>query len=109
MVSQRLSAEYSVFYAFYIQKEQIAGAKNDHATRKSPGNILCVRALLLILSKENPPKMYKIQFATESDEWCLNSCLKNIVSFMHFVYKKNKLQDKKMTMPRGNLLEIFFG
>jgi hypothetical protein len=75
MVSYRLSAEYSVVYAFYIQKEQIAGPKNDHTTRKSPGNILWVRALLLILCKEHPPKLYKNEFSTKSDKWCLKGWL----------------------------------
>jgi hypothetical protein len=28
---------------------------------------------------------------------------------MHFIYRKNKLQDEKMTISRGNILEIFFG
>jgi hypothetical protein len=27
--------------------------------------------------------------------------------FMHFIYRKNKSRKQKMTMPRGNLLEIF--
>jgi hypothetical protein len=48
MVSKQLALEYGVFYALYIQIEQIAGAKHDHATRKSPGHILWVRALVLI-------------------------------------------------------------
>jgi hypothetical protein len=43
-------------YALYIEKEQNSGPKNDLATRKSPGNILWVRALVLILCKEHPPK-----------------------------------------------------
>jgi hypothetical protein len=84
-------------------------SKKGHATRKYPGNIVCVTALVHILCKEHPPKMYKIEFATESDEWCLNGCLQNIVFFMHFIYRKNKLQDEKMTISRGNILEIFFG
>jgi hypothetical protein len=41
------------FYALYIQKEQIAGPQNDHATRKSSGNIVCVTALVLILCKDH--------------------------------------------------------
>jgi hypothetical protein len=38
----------------YIQKEQIAGAKNVRAMRKSPGHITCVRALGLFMCKEDP-------------------------------------------------------
>ena len=38
----------------YIEKEQIAGAKNDQAMRKSPGHITWVRALGLFMCKEDP-------------------------------------------------------
>ena len=38
----------------YIEKEQIAGAKNDQAMRKSPGLITWVRALGLFMCKEDP-------------------------------------------------------
>jgi hypothetical protein len=62
-------------YVLYIQKEKIAGAKNDHATRKSPENILWVRALVHILCKEHPPKLNKNEFATESDKWLLDGLL----------------------------------
>jgi hypothetical protein len=79
MVSKQLALQYGVFYALYIRKEQIAGAKNDHATRKSPGNILWVRALVLVLCKEHPPKLYKNEIATKSDKWCLNIWLLNMV------------------------------
>jgi hypothetical protein len=48
----------------YIEKEQMAGAKNDQAARKSPGHITLVRALGLIMFKEDPPKLYKIELAT---------------------------------------------
>jgi hypothetical protein len=47
------------FYALYIHKEQIAGPKNYNATRKSPGHIVWVKALSLILCKEHPLKLYK--------------------------------------------------
>jgi hypothetical protein len=49
----------------YIDKEQIAGTNNGHATRKFPDNIVWVRALLLILCKEDPPKLYKTELAME--------------------------------------------
>ena len=35
----------------YIEKEQIAGANNDQAMRKSPGHITWVRALGLFMCK----------------------------------------------------------
>jgi hypothetical protein len=38
--------------------------KNDQAMRKSPGHITWVRALGLIMFKEDPPKLYKIKFET---------------------------------------------
>ena len=38
----------------YIQKEQIAGTKNDRAMRKSPEHITWVRALGLFMCKLNP-------------------------------------------------------
>lgn len=60
------------FTLLYIDKEQIAGSKNGHATRKFPGIIVSVKALLLILCKEDTPKLYKNKFETESDEWCFN-------------------------------------
>jgi hypothetical protein len=47
------------FYALYIQKEQIAGPQNDHAL------IVWVRALVFILCKEDPLKLYKNEFSTE--------------------------------------------
>jgi hypothetical protein len=57
------------FTILYIDKEQIAGSKNGHATRKFPGIIVLFGALLLIMFTEDPPKLYKNAFATESDEW----------------------------------------
>jgi hypothetical protein len=41
------------------------GAKNNQATRKSPGHITWVRTLSLFLYKEDPPKLYKIEFSLE--------------------------------------------
>jgi hypothetical protein len=70
-----LALEYGVFYALYIQKEQIAGPQNDHATRKSPGKDLLVWALVFILCKEDPLKLYKNKFSTESDKRCHNAWL----------------------------------
>jgi hypothetical protein len=45
----------------------MAGTKNDLATRKSHGHIFWVRALGFILSKEETPNLYKIEFVLESD------------------------------------------
>jgi hypothetical protein len=53
-----------MFSESYIKKEQMAGAKNDQATRKSPEHITWVKALGLIMLKKYPPKLYKIEFAT---------------------------------------------
>jgi hypothetical protein len=60
MVFKQLVQKNGVIYTTYIQKEQIVGTKNDHATRKSPGNITWVWALGLILCTEDPLKLYKI-------------------------------------------------
>ena len=90
-------------------RKQVAGPKNGHATRKSPGNIIWVTALVLILCKEDPPKLYKNEFATESNKWCLNGSLQNMVFFMHFIQGKNKSPVPKLNMPRGNLLDISLG
>jgi hypothetical protein len=54
-------------YTLYIQKEEIFGPENDHTMRKSPANISWVRAFSLILYKEDPPNLYKIESAYESD------------------------------------------
>jgi hypothetical protein len=66
----------------YIDKEQIAGPQNGHATRKSPGHIYWIRALVFILCKEDTPKLYKNESATESEKRCLNGCLYNMVFFL---------------------------
>jgi hypothetical protein len=57
------------FYTLYIEKEQIAKTKNDHTTRKSLGHISMVRALSLRMSIEDPPNLYKIESALESDKF----------------------------------------
>jgi hypothetical protein len=44
MAFELLARKIDVFSEIYIDKEQIAGAKNDQATRKSPGHITWVRA-----------------------------------------------------------------
>jgi hypothetical protein len=62
-------------YALYIDKEQNSGPKYDHAMRKSHGKSFWVRALVYNLCKEDPQKLYKIEFATESDKRCQNAWL----------------------------------
>jgi phosphorylcholine metabolism protein LicD len=57
------------FSEIYIEKEQTAGAKYDQATRKYPGHITWVRALGIFLCKEDPLKLYKIEFALELVKW----------------------------------------
>jgi hypothetical protein len=44
MTFERLTRKIDVFSKIYIDKEQIEGAKNAQATRKSPGHITSVRA-----------------------------------------------------------------
>jgi hypothetical protein len=53
------------FPEIYIKKEQIAGAKNDQATRRYPGHITWVRALGLFMCKEDHLRLYKIEFGLE--------------------------------------------
>jgi hypothetical protein len=52
---------FTIIYTLYIQKSQIAGPKSDHVTRKSLGHITLDRALVLILSTDDPPNLYKIE------------------------------------------------
>jgi hypothetical protein len=74
----------------YIEKEQIAVAKNDQATRKSPGHITWVRTLCLFMRKEDPPKLYKIEFALELVKWLLNGRLvKLMLFFFRNLYTEN--------------------
>jgi hypothetical protein len=53
------SMQFGVFMPFSTQKEQIAGPTYDHATRKYPGHIVWVRALVLILCKGDILRLYK--------------------------------------------------
>jgi hypothetical protein len=65
-VDFRICVFFTKIHALYIEKEQNASPKNDHAMRKSHGYIVLNRALVLILYNEDTLKMYKIEFATES-------------------------------------------
>jgi hypothetical protein len=62
-------------YALYIEKEQNSDPKNDYAMRKYAGQSFWVRALVLILYKEDTPLLYKNEFATKSYKSCLNGGL----------------------------------
>jgi hypothetical protein len=70
-----MAQENGDFYTIDIQKEQIAGPKNDHTMRKTPGPIFLVRDMGFIFRKEDPPKLYKIDSALKSDKLCLNGLL----------------------------------
>jgi hypothetical protein len=63
----------------------VAGAKNDQATRKSPRNINWVRALGLFMCKEDPFKLYKIEFALEKVKWLSNGGLVKLMFFPKFI------------------------
>jgi hypothetical protein len=49
---KRLAQENGVIYTLYIQKEEMDGTKNDHATRISPGQLSLVRAFSLMFCRE---------------------------------------------------------
>jgi hypothetical protein len=68
MLFERLARKNDVF-PIYIEKEQIAGSKNDQAMRKSPGHVPWVRALKLKTCNVDPPLLYKIKFVTELIKW----------------------------------------
>jgi hypothetical protein len=56
MVLKRLTRKKVFFMIIYIQKEQIAGPENDHATRKSRGHIDLVKAFgFKLLFNGHPP------------------------------------------------------
>jgi hypothetical protein len=109
MVFEQYARESDAFSEIYIEKEQITVYENDQATRKSPGHITWVRALGLIMFKEDRPKLYKIEFALELVKWFLNNTLVKMMIFPKFIKKKNKSRCIKMTKPRGNLLDILLG
>jgi hypothetical protein len=84
------------FPEIYIAKEQIAGAKNDQATRKSPGHITWVRASGLFMCKENLLKLYKIEFAFELVKWLLNSRLVKFMFLFRNLYTEKANRWKMM-------------
>jgi hypothetical protein len=102
MVFKRLAQENGVFYTIYIQKEQIAATKNDH------GHINLIRPWGLILCKEDSPRLCKIESALESDKWCLNGWLKNIVKIKYRKKNgKNKSTVQKTIICNGPLAIYF--
>ena len=71
-----------LFSEIYIQKS--TSLESDLAMRKSPGHDFWVRALSLTMCKEDPLKLYKIQFATELIKWFLNGRLVKMMFFPKF-------------------------
>jgi hypothetical protein len=94
MVFEWMAREYDVFPVIYIEKEQIAGAKNYQATRKSPGYITLVRDLGLFMCKEDPLKLYKNQFALELVKWLLNGRLVKLMFFSEIYIQKKQIAGK---------------
>jgi hypothetical protein len=79
--------------------------------RKSPGHITWVRALGLTTFKEDPPKLYKIEFSLELVKWFLNGKLLKLMFFpLKFKKKKNKSpvqkNDQAMRKFPGNVLWV---
>jgi hypothetical protein len=77
----------------YIQKKSL---KNDHATQKFP-DIVSVKASFFLWCTEDPPNLYKIGSAKESDKWWFNVWLKNMVfrENIEIILKTNTLYEKK--------------
>jgi hypothetical protein len=82
------------FPDFRKEKEQIAGAKNDQATRKSLGHITWVRVSGLFMCKEDPLKLYKIEFALELVKWLLNGRLVKLMLFSEIYIQKKQIAGK---------------
>jgi hypothetical protein len=78
----------------YIEKKLIAGAKNDQASRKSPGHITWVRALGLFMCKEDPLFFYKIELALEWVKWVLNGTLVKLIFFPEIYIQKKPIAGK---------------
>jgi hypothetical protein len=86
--------EYDIFPEIYIEKEQIAGAKIDQGMRKIPGHGPWDKAFFF-MCKEDPLKLYKIEFATELIKCFLNDGLENMMFFPIFTQKKNNRRCQK--------------
>jgi hypothetical protein len=88
------------FYALYIENEQNAGPKNDRAMRKYPRQFVLVKVLALILCKVDLPKLYKIESAAESEKWCLNGWLYNMVFLTKFL--RHYIQTELIADPKSD-------
>jgi hypothetical protein len=70
--------------------------------RKSPGHVSWVRALSLIMLKEDPLELYKIDFALELVKWLLNGRLvKFMFFFPKFMYRKSKPLENDLDMRKS--------
>jgi hypothetical protein len=98
-------------YTLYIQKEQFAGPKNDLAMRKSLGDIFWVRILNLTICKEDPPKLYKIEFSMNCVSRFLNGRFEKMMFYSEKLYTLyTEITNRRIkTKLCGNLLDIFLG
>jgi hypothetical protein len=62
--------------------------------RKSPGHVPWVRALSVIIFKEDPLKLYKIEFALVLVKWPLNGRLVNFMIFSEIYIQKKQIAGK---------------
>jgi hypothetical protein len=70
-------------------------SKNNHATRKSPEHICWIRALVFILYKDDPPKLYKKESTTKSNKLCWKGWFLNIVFFQYIYIDKEQIAGPK--------------
>jgi hypothetical protein len=98
-------------YTLYIQKEQFAEPKNDLAMRKSLGHISWVRTIKLTICKEDPHKLYKIEFSMNLVGRFLNGRLEKMMFYSEKLYTlyTERRNRREMTKPYGNLLYIILG
>jgi hypothetical protein len=83
---------FTKIYALYTKKKQIAGHKNDHVMRKSPGNFALVRAFGLYCCKENQTNEETNPKRNEKNNV---SMFRSIIYvflriLIHIIYRKNK-------------------
>jgi hypothetical protein len=98
---------FTKIYSIYIDKDQNSGSKNDHAMRKSHRRGCWVTALVFNLCKGDSPKLYKNESGTESDEWCLNCCLLNIVFYGFYIQRNDGPKNgHALRKPPGHIVLI---
>jgi hypothetical protein len=94
-------------YRLYIQKEQIASPKNDHAMLKSPGHIARITALVFILCKVVQKRICngirQIALMVGSRKSCYFDTI------FYTLYTERKNIGAKTNVPCGNLLDILLG